>query len=119
MCGECPHAGEDRALVLRADAKIPPQRGDGKSRAEVLPERFVRTGNGRQERRLEHRLEPLHADLRVPEDALKMRIERAHVEERFVDIENENAFHNSAERVGFEPTELSLTDFPGLRPKPD
>jgi len=27
--------------------------------------------------------------------------------------------HGSAERVGFEPTELSLTDFPGLRPKPD
>src|SRR6266566_2831309 len=87
------HGRKDRALVVRAHAKIAPQRGDGESRAKMLPERFVRTGDGGEKRRLEHRLEPLHANLRVPEHTLKVRIERAQIEERFVDVENEDTLH--------------------------
>src|SRR2546428_14061169 len=87
------HGRKDRALVVRAHAKIAPQRGDGESRAKMLPERFVRTGDGGEKRRLEHRLEPLHANLRVPEHTLKVRIEPAQIEDRFVNAEKEGTLH--------------------------
>src|SRR5437867_10733422 len=59
----------------------------------MVAERLIRTGDRREKCRLEHGLEPLHPDPRVSEHTLKVRIEGAEVEERFVDVEYEDAFH--------------------------
>src|SRR2546428_592172 len=77
--------------------KAAAERRDGERRAKVLPERFVRPRDRREECRLQHRLEPLHADTRVAEHALEMWVEGTEVEERFVEVENEDPLHFSGE----------------------
>ena len=99
MRGQRSDPRKDRALVVGAYPKIAPQRGHGERRAKVFPEWFVWAGDGGEERRLEHRLKPFHADLRVPEHTLKVRIERAEIEERFVYVENEDAVHFNEETI--------------------
>ena len=72
--------------------------------SEVLAELPIRPGDCQQEGALQHRLEPFDANARVAEDALEEWIEGTQIEERFIDVEDENTSHRSAERVGFEPT---------------
>src|SRR5439155_16757027 len=79
---------KDRLLVIFADPNPTALAGDGERRFEVLAEREVRTGDGREERGLKHGLEPLDAHLRVAEHTLEMRIERAQVEQRLVDVKH-------------------------------
>src|SRR6058998_973678 len=106
------HLLEDRLLVVLADPQTMALAGDRERRLEVLAERHVWTGDRREERGLKHGPEPLDANLRVAEDPLEMGVERAQIEQRFVDVEDQNALHEpSAERGGFEPTRLSPTAF--------
>ena len=87
--------------------------------AEMRAEVDVRPGDGEQERGLEHRAEPFAAHVGVAEDTDEMRIERSKIEQRLIDVEDQDAlaFH-PAERAGFEPASLSATRFPSGRTRP-
>src|SRR3989442_2334656 len=99
------HLLKDPLVVVLTDANAVALACDRERRLEVLPKRDVRTRDRSEERGLKHRLAPLHAYLRVPEDPFAMSIDRAQIEQRLVDIEDQDMLHEpSAEMAGFVPT---------------
>src|SRR6185503_11922330 len=80
---------EDRLLVRLRDRDPAFLGRECEGGAEVRTEIEVRAGHREKERRLQHRREPLTTDNGVPEDTREVRIERAEVEQRLVDVEDQ------------------------------
>src|SRR5438477_1030239 len=102
---------QDGGLVRWRDDDRAPGGGDGKGRAEMLPERLVRSRDRREQRALQHRLEPLDAYPRVAENAREVRFERGQIEERFVHVEDKDVFHDRRRGWDSNPRSFRLRTF--------
>src|SRR6266545_2393250 len=93
------HLAEDRLLVLIRERHAIALGRLSERGPEMRAEIDVRPGDGKEERRLQHRPEPLATHLRVAEQAREMRVERREVEERLVHIEDEDALATGAHQI--------------------
>src|SRR5688572_12977142 len=120
MRGKPADLAQDRLLIRLRHRDAPPLRGERKRGTEVGAKVEVRAGDSQKKGGLQHRGEPLATHRRITENAREVRIERAQIEQRLIDVEHEHAVARShrAERAGFEPASLSATRFPSGRTRP-
>jgi hypothetical protein len=99
MRRQLPHGTENGVPVVAGEKHVVHRSHHLERRRADGIEVRIGVENGRQQRGLHHLLEPLLAHAVGPENALEMCIERLQVQQRLVDVEDDDAGHSTILQV--------------------